>query len=56
MSQPISFEDSSKPNHVCLLKKSIYGLKHHQGSGTLSLMSACCLLVLLEASLILVYI
>ncbi|CAM8907396.1 unnamed protein product [Rhodiola kirilowii] len=27
MSQPIGFEDSSKPNHVCLLKKSIYGLK-----------------------------
>ncbi|CAM8884377.1 unnamed protein product [Rhodiola kirilowii] len=27
MSQPVGFEDSSKPNHVCLLKKSIYGLK-----------------------------
>ncbi|CAM8921482.1 unnamed protein product [Rhodiola kirilowii] len=27
MSQPISFEDSSKPNHVCQSKKSIYGLK-----------------------------
>ncbi|CAM8908670.1 unnamed protein product [Rhodiola kirilowii] len=27
MSQPVGFEDSSKPNHVCLLKKSNYGLK-----------------------------
>ncbi|CAM8883065.1 unnamed protein product [Rhodiola kirilowii] len=27
MSQPIGFEDSSKPNHGCLLKKSIYDLK-----------------------------
>ncbi|CAM8914720.1 unnamed protein product [Rhodiola kirilowii] len=27
MSQPIGFENSSKPNHVCLFKKSIYGLK-----------------------------
>ncbi|CAM8993457.1 unnamed protein product [Rhodiola kirilowii] len=27
MSQPIGFEESSKLNHVCLLKKSIYGLK-----------------------------
>ncbi|CAM8928612.1 unnamed protein product [Rhodiola kirilowii] len=27
MTQPIGFEDSSKPNHVCLLKKSIYDLK-----------------------------
>ncbi|CAM8986467.1 unnamed protein product [Rhodiola kirilowii] len=27
MSQPVGFEDSSKPNYVCLLKKSIYCLK-----------------------------
>ncbi|KAK6143484.1 hypothetical protein DH2020_023832 [Rehmannia glutinosa] len=27
MKQPEGFEDKSKPNHVCLLKKSLYGLK-----------------------------
>ncbi|KAL2230353.1 UNVERIFIED_CONTAM: Retrovirus-related Pol polyprotein from transposon TNT 1-94 [Sesamum indicum] len=27
MTQPFGFSDRSKPNHVCLLKKSLYGLK-----------------------------
>ncbi|XP_071708181.1 uncharacterized mitochondrial protein AtMg00810-like [Rutidosis leptorrhynchoides] len=27
MHQPIGFKDSSRPNHVCLLKRSLYGLK-----------------------------
>ena len=32
MSQPEGFVDPGRPNHVCKLKKSIYGLKQ----------SACC--------------
>ncbi|XP_071708801.1 uncharacterized mitochondrial protein AtMg00810-like [Rutidosis leptorrhynchoides] len=28
MHQPIGFKDRSRPNHVCLLKISFYGLKH----------------------------
>ena len=27
MHQPMGFRDPQKPNHVCLLKKSLYGLK-----------------------------
>ena len=27
MAQPEGFTDSTKPNHVCKLKKTIYGLK-----------------------------
>ncbi|XP_071699006.1 uncharacterized mitochondrial protein AtMg00810-like [Rutidosis leptorrhynchoides] len=27
MHQPIGFKDHSRPNHVCLLKRSLYGLK-----------------------------
>ncbi|CAH9104323.1 unnamed protein product [Cuscuta epithymum] len=27
MHQPLGFRDKTRPNHVCLLKKSLYGLK-----------------------------
>jgi len=27
MHQPMGFRDKSRPDHVCLLKKSLYGLK-----------------------------
>ena len=30
MSQPLALVDETRPNHVCLLKKVLYGLKQHR--------------------------
>lgn len=38
------YVDSIRANYVCLLKKSLYGLKNLKDNGTLNLMSLWCLI------------
>jgi hypothetical protein len=41
MSQPLGFEDSLHPHHVCKLHKSLYGLKQAPRAWMITLLSFC---------------
>lgn len=46
MVQPRGFIDSKRPNHACLLNRSLYGFKNRLGNGIKDLTILCHLLIL----------
>lgn len=55
MTPPEGYESQFQEDEVCLLNKSLYGLKQSRDNGMRSLITTCLRLVLLEASMTIVH-